>query len=45
VCFSLCIVKIIKSKEVGWPEHVACMKNGMVGKLERKTSSGRIRNG
>jgi hypothetical protein len=43
--FSLGIVEIIISKEVGWPEHVACMKNGMAVNLERKMSSGRIRNG
>jgi hypothetical protein len=45
VCFSLGIVEIIISKDVGVPEHVACMKNLMAGNLERKMSSGRIRNG
>jgi hypothetical protein len=45
VCFSFGFVEIIKSKQVGWLEHVACMKNGVAGKLERKMSSGRIRNG
>jgi len=45
VRYSLGIVQIIISNEVGLPEHVAYMKNGTAGNLERKMSSGRIRNG
>lgn len=42
---SLGTAEIIKAKEVGWPEHVACMKNGMAGNFDSNMSSGRIRNG